>query len=411
LRTTLIIVKDERVSRIPTSGLFQLPASWKRAALWLLPLVVAAPLVAAQVPAAAPVDLVAAKREAAEAKRRSEQLERQAAQAIGVAQRAQAEAAALASRIEAAEAEITASQTRIGLIERLQAEQRARLAERQAPLIRLTAALQTMGRRPSALALVQPGSIDEVVHVRALLASTLPAIRARTAMLRAEVARGNDLRRQALLAAAAMDNSRRELQRRRIALARFEDRQRAKSESLLQTAGDESDRALAFGEEARDLAEREGTLAFQAQLRRRLASLPGPAMRPVNAPPPLPARASRRYMLPVQGRLVTGLGEISDAGVHARGLTFETAPDAPVSAPRSGRIVYAGPFRSYGQVVLVDHGGGWISAITDLTGLAVKAGDAVAMGQAIGRAGPARRVSVELRRNGRPFPIVLLLGG
>jgi septal ring factor EnvC (AmiA/AmiB activator) len=363
---------------------------------------------AAAAQTAAPTDpreLVAAKQEAEQARLRSERLERQAARATGEAERAQARSAALAARIEAAEAEITASAARVRLVEQLRLEQRARLAAQQAPLIRLTAALQTMARRPPALALIQPGSVDEVVHVRALLASTLPEIRARTEGLRAEVARGNALRRQAEIALAALNASQTDLRGRRIALARFEARERAASQGLMESALNESDRALAFGERARELDALQGTRAFQEALRARLASLPPPALRPVNAP-----ADDRRpaYALPVQGRLVTGAGELSDAGVHARGLTFDTVADAPVVAPAPGRIVYARPFRSWGQVVIVDHGGGWTTTITNFGALAVREGDRVGRGDALGRTAGGR-VSVELRRNGTPMAITDLL--
>ncbi|MEA2998500.1 MAG: murein hydrolase activator [Sphingomonadales bacterium] len=352
-----------------------------------------------------PRELVAAKQEAEQARLRSERLEQQAARATGEAEQARARSAALAARIEAAEAEITASEARVRLVEQLRREQRARLAAQQAPLIRLTAALQTMARRPPALALIQPGSVDEVVHVRALLASTLPEIRARTEGLRAEVARGNALRRQAEIALAALEASQADLRGRRIALARFEARQRTASQGLMESALNESDRALAFGERARELDALQGTRAFQEALRGRLASLPAPALRPVN-PPADDRRPS--YALPVQGRLVTGAGELSDAGIHARGLTFDTAADAPVVAPAPGRIVYARPFRAWGEVVIVDHGGGWTTTITNLGALAVREGDRVGRGDPLGRAAGGR-VSVELRRNGTPMAITNLL--
>ncbi|HEU0098546.1 MAG TPA: peptidoglycan DD-metalloendopeptidase family protein [Allosphingosinicella sp.] len=355
--------------------------------------------------AQAPPTLAQAQQEAAVAKRRSELLERQAQRATGEAARANAAAAALASRIEAAEADITAAQARIALIERLSAAQRARLAASQGSLIRLTAALQTMARRPPALALVQPGSLDEVVHVRALLASSLPAIRARTAGVRAEMDRGERLRRQARDAVVQLGASRRDLQARRVALAGFEQAQRRRSASLMQSALRESDRALAFGEEARDLAALAGTRAFQARLARRLGELPGPALRPgeVSARPRSPY-----YVLPVEGRLLTGTGEISDAGVHARGLTFATATGAQAVAPRSGRIAFAAAHRGYGDVVIIDHGGGWTTTVTNLTGLAVRRGDRVRARQPLGRAATGE-VTVELRKDGRPFPITLLL--
>jgi septal ring factor EnvC (AmiA/AmiB activator) len=355
--------------------------------------------------------LVAAKQEAEQARRRSELLERQAQRATGEAAKARAEAAAIASRIAAAEADITAAEARIRLIENLRREQRARLAEKQAPLIRLTAALQTMARRPSALALVQPGSVDDIVHVRSLLASTLPVIHARTAALRAEVDRGNRLRQQAETAFAALTASREDLRKRRVALAELEQRQRARSETLMASAITESDRALALGEEARDLAELAGTRAFQDQLRARLGQLPGPALRPgTPARQQAQAGGAPRYILPVSGRLVTGMGEISDAGVHARGLTFETSGGAEVIAPAAGRVVYAGRFRGYGEILIIDHGGGWSTTITSLASLAVKTGETVRVRQPVGRAAPREgRVMVELRRNGRPFPIAPLI--
>lgn len=373
----------------------------------LTPIFAAAALILASglATAQAPPTLAEAQKEAAVAKKRSELLEGQARRATGEAARANAAAAALAARIEAAEADITAAQARIALVERLSAAQRARLAASQGSLIRLTAALQTMARRPPALALVQPGSLGEVVHVRALLASSLPAIRARTAGVRAEIERGERLRRQAGAAVVELDSSRRDLQGRRLALARFELEQRRRSASLMQSALRESDRALAFGEKARELAALAGTRAFQARLTRRLSELPGPALRPGAAPGP---RRPLYYVLPVEGRLLTGTGEISDAGVHARGLTFATAIGARAVAPRSGRVAFAAPHRGYGEVVIIDHGGGWTTTMTHLAALAVRRGDRVKAGQPLGRTG-AGEVTVELRKDGRPFPITLLL--
>src|SRR3546814_3392924 len=72
------------------------------------------------------------------------------------------------------------------------------------------------------------------------------------------------------------------------------------------------------------------TREYQAKIRESLSDLPGPALRPSTgdrAPSQSIQRDARRipYILPVQGRLVRGMGEISDAGVHARGLTFRSA--------------------------------------------------------------------------------------
>ncbi|HEX8400636.1 MAG TPA: peptidoglycan DD-metalloendopeptidase family protein [Allosphingosinicella sp.] len=358
--------------------------------------------------------LILARREAEEATRRSAGLEQQAARATSEAARASAQAEAVAARIQAAEAEITAAEVRIRIIEERRADGRARLAERQAPIVRLTAALQTMARRPPALALVQPGSMDDVVHVRSLLATTLPLIRARTAAIREEIGRGEALRRQAETAVASLVRGQQELRRQRTQLARLEAAQRQRSVGLIETALTESDRALAFGEEARDISARIGDRQYEARVRRALEALPGPVPRP-----PRPSSSSEApgeprlagYRLPVEGRLLTGTGELSEAGVHARGLIFEVSPRAEAVSPGAGRVAYAGRFRGYGEIVIVDHGGGWTSLITNLAERAVDVGARVGAGDLLGRAGPGRpRIGVELRLGGKPVPIAPMLG-
>ena len=329
-----------------------------------------------------------ARTEAQQAVQRYQQLEAASQRATNEADRARMASEALAARIEAAEADLTASERRIALI----------------------AALQTMTRRPAALALVQPGSVRDAVHVRSLLAATMPEIRRRTAALRFEVARSNDLRNQSEQARTALAGSRTALGERRAALATFETQQRGRSQQLAGLALSESDRALVLGEEAQTLAGRIDRRQSEEALAAALARLPGPAPRPgVAGPAPTDAIP---YSLAVEGRLVTGVGEISDGGVHSRGLTIETEAEAPAIAPAAGRVIYAAPFRRYANVVIIDHGAGWTSVITNLATLDVAQGAAVQRGQRIGRTGSGSpRVTLELRRNGRPVPFAQFLGG
>lgn len=351
-----------------------------------------------------------ARSEAQQATQRYRQLDTAAQQATNEADRARIAAEALAARIEAAEADLTASERRISVIAAYQAAQHARLQEQQQPVIRLTAALQTMTRRPAALALVQPGSVRDAIHVRSLLAATMPEIRRRTASLRAEVARSAELRRQSEQARAALAGSRTALGERRTALATFETQQRGRSQQLAGLALSESDRALVLGERAQALAGSLSSRQSEEALAAALARLPGPGPRPGAVQPP--AQDAIPYSLPVQGRLLTGVGEISEGGVHSRGLTLETDAQAEVIAPAAGRVLYAGAFRRYENVVIIDHGNGWTSVITNLAALEVAQGAAVQRGQRLGRTGDGSpRVTVELRRDGRPVPFAQFLGG
>jgi len=365
--------------------------------------------------------LLSARRDAAAAERRAARLEHQAKAISRAADRAQAEQAAAAAAIQASEARIAAAQAQVVIVDRLRAAQRARLAERQGPIVRLTAALQTMARRPAALALVQPGSVDDMVHVRALLGSTLPEIRARTAGLRAEVARGDALRRQAEQAVAELRHQQRQLETDRHALARLEADQRRRSQGLIDDAMAEQDRVIAMGEKARDITQLIADLGDQADIRMRLASLPGPRLRPPipgQAPPPpaelaalaAAANAPPSYRLPVLGRLVAGMGEISQSGVRAKGLTLAPARGAQVVSPAVGRIAYAGPFRGYRGIVIIDHDNGWATLITGLAGLGVRVGQQVIQGSPIGTAeNRDPRITVELRHNSAPVDILPIM--
>lgn len=374
----------------------------------LLATVLTGSLASAQAQRSGDADAIAlARRQAQEALNRSKQLERQARSATDEAARARADASALAARIEAAEADITAAETQVRLIERLRAEQQARLAATQEPVARLVAALQTMGRRPSALALVQPGTLDNMIHVRALLASTLPVVRERSAVLRQELEARDRLRVRAEHAVAELRASREALRSRVADLSRFEADQRRRSQGFAESALFQSDRALALTEEIRDISAEASNRQYQALVGRELAELPGPILRPTRSGRPAPA-AGPRFRVPVKGELVTGTGEISSGGVHSRGLTFTTGGNAPVIAPADGRILYAGPFRSYGSVVIISHGRDWTSVITHLARVEVAVGNRVRVGDPLGRSAPGQ-LSVEVRHQGRAVSIAPLL--
>ncbi|GAA0636510.1 hypothetical protein GCM10009424_08280 [Sphingomonas ursincola] len=352
------------------------------------------------------------------AARRSATLEKQADSAVAEADQARAEARVVASRVQQAEAEIAAAEARVKIIATLQRAQRARLAARQQPLARLTAALQSMARRPTMLALVQPGSIDDLVRVRAVLATTLPRVEAETAALRKDIARSRDLARQANRAAALQREGRQQLAYRRAELVRLEARARNRSRELASTSRLEEERALGLSERARDLDSLVGDLEASAALRQQLAALEGPVLRPPrpqasevieNAPAPA-SNARPAYRLPAAGAIVTGFGEVAATGVRSRGLTLATRPGAQLIAPADGRIAFAGAYRGFGQIVIIEHVGGWTSLITGLARTKLKVGERIAQGDPLGRAADNRpRITVELRRNGRPIDIAALL--
>ena len=365
--------------------------------------------------------LLSAKAQSADAMARSAALERQAQAATDAADRLKKRSAALAARIQSAEADISAGEARVALVGRRLAAQRAALAEQEAPLLELTASLQQLSRQPPVSVLAQPGSLTDMVHARAVLDAVMPVFERRTAGVRRELAQLRETRRQQSVALAALAASRKQLATRRDELTRLENEGRLRSRDLMSSARLEADRALGLGEKARDIVELMDTLEADGTVRAELAALAGPVARPRNpasgnpaAAPPPNAEAQLTdgaYRLPVVGRIVAGLGEVDDSGVRSRGITIAARPGGQVVAPAPGRVSFAGDYRGYGKIVIIDHGGGWTSLLTGMIALSASVGDSVEAGAPIGRAGADDAfITVELRRAGRPVDIASMLG-
>lgn len=343
------------------------------------------------------------------ASKRAQQLEAEAASASEAADKTAREAAALAARIQQAEAAIAANEARIQLIGRDQAALRARLAERQRPVVRLTGSLQRLARRPVVLSLLRPGSVRDTMHLRAVMETMLPEVERRTAALRGEIAKGRALQAEAVATRNALRRDQGERAARQQALAALETRQRLESRDVSGVADREAERALALAEQARDLGGLVERLGDAGKLREQLALLPGPVLRPDRpelaqvasepAPSATAAGAPGGYMLPVDGRLVAGYGSEGSP----RGIALAARGGAQVVAPAKGRVAFAGPYRGYGNIVIVEHPGGWTSLVTGLAQLSVKVGDEIVTGGPLGNASPVRPVlTLEVRRSGEP---------
>ncbi len=352
-------------------------------------------------------ELTAARARASEARARADALLDQASAAQSEAERTATEREALSAEVEEAEADLAAANARIAVLEEKQRGRRARLAQLQGPMVNLIAALQSYARRPAIFALTQQKGLSDVVHLRAIVQSVGPQIDRRTAAIRTEIARERRFQAQELVARNALAEASGTLDERRDRLAATEAGQRAEAGRIARDAEAEQLRAYNLGERARDIVEAGENRPDAEALAARLAALPPPKMRG-NADTWL--RPKSVYRLPVTGRLLTGLGEATDFGYRARGLTIKPLGAASVVAPAGGKVVFAGRYRSFGEIVIIDHGAGWTTLLTGLTDLSVDVGQMVAMGAAVGAHDTASAgVTVELRRAGRPVDIIALL--
>ena len=373
--------------------------------LLLLPLAAAsAPLQSQATPLDALLRQALAEQRGAQAE--ADRLQRAAEQARGTAQRLQAQQAAAGEALAAAEAGITAADARLRVASAAVAAHRAQLLVAQRPAASLLAGLALMARQPPLLVLADRGSAEELVRVRVLIAATVPAIRARTAQLAGQLEQGRRLASATQLARAQLLASRRELAERRTAFAQLEREALASAAAAGSESLSAGDVALAAGEDISRLqSEQPGSRAAYAIAGALAAEAPAPP-RPVAGEDRAGAE-SLAYALPTAAPVSAGLGAVNASGVRSRGLSLLTGRGAVLLAPAAGTIRYAGPFRDYDGVIIVDHGRGWLTLIVNAAA-ALPRGARVTAGQPLGRAlGP---IQLELSHNGRPVSPALIAG-
>lgn len=306
---------------------------------------------------------------------------------------------------------------------------RASLASRSAVLAEVLAALQRMGLNPPPAILIEPDDALASVRGAILLGSVVPELREQTEILMADMTElqraiaSVETERDSLT--AALTNQAEE-KRRLSMLLDVKSKVQAENEAALV---EEQRRAAELAERAVSLRELIAVLEEQAAARRaeadaaraeREAALDREAeiaALPENnrelAATPFASR-HKRIALPVTGRLKHRFGDRDDNGGVMHGDTVATQSGAIVTAPADGNVLYAGPFRSYGQLLILDAGDGYHIVLAGMSRINVALGRSVLAGEPVGAMGEARLASltsatagspelyVEFRKDGKP---------
>jgi septal ring factor EnvC (AmiA/AmiB activator) len=314
------------------------------------------------------------------------------------------------------------------------------LVARRGVLAEVLGALQRMGRNPPPAILVRPDDALSSVRSAILLGAVVPELRAETEVLIA------DLEEMARLIAsieaergrlaAAMTRQAEERQRMNL-LAEEKRRLQARSQAQLAR---EQERAAELAEQASNMEELIETLeaeleaarlaeeqARQEELARREAEAAAEEEMAEEADPSeldaptrfaaLPFSALQgQIALPVQGRVMARFGDDDEAGGRMSGDIVKTHSGAIVTAPSDGSVLYAGPFRSYGQLLILNAGDGYHLVLAGMSRISVRLGQTVVAGEPVGTMGEARVASVaasgdenagpelyvEFRKEGKP---------
>lgn len=317
--------------------------------------------------------------------------------------------------INAARANLDAARARIAIISQRQSLQQRELAQQTSPILRLMGALENMTRRPATLMVMQPQSLDDYVHLRAVMASVQPKIAQQTAGLRGQIDLQKNLRDQQKIALLSLDQAQAELARQQTSLGQLNGGDVNQSGALDAGVALEFERAIVAGERARDIVENIDNIQNNDEVLAALAVLDGPTIRDGSDDRDAAANDSSgdvSYILPASAQIISGFGELSENGYRERGVLMSLAPAATIQAPASGIVNYAGDYRNFGRIVIIEHGGGWATLITNMASLSVSKGDKIEQNGEVGTAKSRdNEILIELRRNNRPMDILALVSG
>lgn len=333
-----------------------------------------------------------------------------------------------ANQIQETEERTTAIETRVADLDRQVAVQTAALNDRRQDIATTLAALQRLSRQPPALVLLRPDEAMGTARSAQLLANVVPSLQTEAAALAQDLTLLRQLHTELAAEREALAASLADLEAERqnmnaLLSSRRKDRDRLEQETAAERA-----RLRQFAAEAESLealitqieAELERRRAAAEDAARRLAKRPEsrdakPEAKPQTAraktPEPSMAAAMGGLPMPVRGALVRRYGEPDEAGNAAKGITIEARPQAQVVAPFGGRVVFAGPFRNYGQILIIAHGEGYHTLLAGLAQISAAVGQSVAAGEPVGQMGdgsdvgslsPRTRLYVELRSDGKP---------
>ncbi|MGH6874312.1 MAG: murein hydrolase activator EnvC family protein, partial [Aestuariivirgaceae bacterium] len=291
-----------------------------------------------------------------------------------------------AARIKARESMIVASRNRLAELVKEESAQRLSLSRRNDQLTGLLAGLMRLEQNPPPALVAAPGDALAAVRAAMLFGAAVPALRVEAGLLSQDVARLAGLRASMATEQEQLSANLDKLRSARLQLEQLHDRKRLLLRATGSALAREKEIAAKLAEKARTLKQLVDALAEQA--RQKAAYLAQSAASAATEKPPLAfTQALGRLDYPVQGKLLRRFGEADGFGGETKGMALTATPGAQVIAPAAGKVAFAGDFRSYGQLLILDVGEGYHVLLAGMARIRVETGQAIVAGEPIGEMG------------------------
>ena len=336
---------------------------------------------------------------------------------------------AAAKKIQNGEDELRKKQEELEVLQKHLNESEEKFNSENDMLIETLAALQNLALRPSEAVLVQPLSPVEVMRSSILLRGSVHALESRASSIRQSIedisnqkkqiaSRLQDLEKDNKILAQQQEDMKKLSQQKSTMYSQISSKSeeaKKKADMLASQAHNLRD-LLEKLEKQKEITRRQ--MAEKARLAREQAA---DKMRKENhglevsyeaennvTVPETPvtgfSKAKGRLSRPARGPLVTAFHSELSKGVVSNGIDIKTAAKAQVIAPFDGTVIYAGPFKNFANLVIIDHGEGYTSLLSGLGETDTEVGQSLLAGEPVGTmpADTNSKLHMEIRKNNHP---------
>jgi murein hydrolase activator len=335
-----------------------------------------------------------------------------------------------AARVREVEANINATRDRLGALDEQERLLQNSLDQRHAVIVEILAALQRVGHQPPPALMVRPEDALRAVRTAITLGAVLPEMRARADALAGDLSEMSNVRKQIVGQRDRLASDLDLLGREQLRMTLLTDERQKKQVLAEQALTSERHRAADLARQVdtiKDLIAKleagldDATRAAREANRAITNDATQPELAALSDPgrlAPAVAFADMRghLHLPVNGIRIREFGGSDGVGGTQKGLSIAARPGGEITAPCDGWVVYAGPFRSYGQLLILNAGGGYHVLLAGMEQISVDLGQFVLTGEPVavmgdgsqasptGVSGPKQPVLyVEFRKDGTPI--------
>jgi septal ring factor EnvC (AmiA/AmiB activator) len=344
---------------------------------------------------------------------------------------------AAASDAQNAEQELSSESQILAGLEEEEQIKTADLARQRNETALTLAALQRLALRPPVALIAAPGTPLETVRGALLLKSAVPALTQRTQALRVELESLARVRQEIIDTHRALDRAATQRSTAAQEIASLIDAKAALLAQTLEASRQANERAAALAAQAKDLrdlldrlaaAEKQAGVAEKAEspaaTDQGLLTVPGNLGPPAQAPAavatigpqaiplverptlirPFPHSPGSLFM-PARGKVARLFDPSLESGPLSKGVVIQTLPEAQVVAPFDGHVVFQGPFRGYGSILIIEHADGYHTLLSGLGRIDAAVGQWLLAGEPVGVMGSdgTPELYVELRRASQPI--------